>query len=86
MQAGDLSRTVGKSVYSLGAGRPAYALIRLWRDGSRLGINGDMSRILTVFLGLLILSGCVTHPRKPADQGLCESEKARNGKVRIICH
>ncbi|MDP3409943.1 hypothetical protein [Bosea sp. (in: a-proteobacteria)] len=50
-----------------------------------LSYNPVMTRMLTVILGLLTLSGCVT-PRTNADQGLCESETGRNGKIRIICH
>jgi hypothetical protein len=45
-----------------------------------------MTRMLVALLGLLILSGCATHRRETADQGLCESEKMRNGKIRIVCH
>jgi hypothetical protein len=48
--------------------------------------NGAMTRMLVALLGLLILSGCATHRREAADQGLCESEKTRNGKIRIVCH
>ena len=42
--------------------------------------------MLTILLALLILPGCLAHPSKPADQGLCESERTRYGTLRIICH
>lgn len=45
-----------------------------------------MTHMLAALLGLLIMSGCVTQRSAPADQGLCESETARNGKIRIVCH
>lgn len=57
-----------------------------WRDGSRFDKTGDMTRILVALLGLLILSACVTQRSEPADQGLCESETAPNGKIGIVCH
>jgi hypothetical protein len=51
-----------------------------------LRYNPVMTRMLTVILGLLTLSGCITQRTNHADQGLCESETTRNGKIRIICH
>jgi len=61
-------------------GASAVAARRLLR------YNAIMTRMLTVILGLLTLSGCIMQRTNPADQGLCESETTRNGKIRIICH
>lgn len=89
MQAGGLSRTTSQNRAKIalrqGVSRPlglepAVAARRLLR------YNAVMTRMLTVILGLLALSGCITQRTDPADQGLCESETTRNGKIRIVCH
>ena len=52
--------------------------MRVWRT-----VRGA---IVAALLGLLILPGCVTPRTETPDYGLCESETARNGKIRIVCH
>ncbi len=88
-QAGGLSRTTWHDCAKIGlrrgvsrplGGASALAARRLLR------YNPVMTRMLTLILGLLTLSGCITQRTHPADQGLCESETMPNGKIRIICH
>ena len=67
--------------------RPAWGDSRqTWRDDSGFDKTGDMTRVLVAILGLLIVSGCATQRSEPADQGLCESDTAPNGRIKIVCH